>query len=80
MQIIEEEANRANEEQKKHFRNVIMDELGIIQNKLRDMLASNDKVTDIEKLERDEFVIDVLRQQQKIADGEQVCQEIRAKA
>lgn len=44
------------------------------------MLASNDKVTDIEKLERDEFVIDVLRQQQKIADGEQVCQEIRAKA
>ena len=30
MQIIEEEANRANEEKKKHFRNEIMDELEII--------------------------------------------------
>jgi hypothetical protein len=30
MQIIEEEANRANEDKKKHFRNEIMDELEII--------------------------------------------------
>jgi hypothetical protein len=30
MQIIEEEANRANEEKKKNFRNEILDELDII--------------------------------------------------
>lgn len=42
MQIIEEEANRANEEKKKDFRNEIMDELEIIQRKLREMLSAND--------------------------------------
>jgi hypothetical protein len=30
MQIIEEEANKANEEKKKNFRNEILDELDII--------------------------------------------------
>jgi len=36
-------------------------ELSKIKDKLLALLAENDRVTDIEKLERDEFVIDVAR-------------------
>lgn len=36
-----------------------MEELGVIKMKLVDLLEENDRVTDIEKLERDDFVIDV---------------------
>jgi hypothetical protein len=36
-----------------------MSELDVIRSKLNDLLEENEKVTDIEKLERDEFVIDV---------------------
>jgi hypothetical protein len=35
---------------------------------------------DIEKLERDEFVVDVERQEQFVEDGEQVCNLIRQDA
>jgi hypothetical protein len=38
-----------------------MDELEKIQRKLHEILADNEKVVDIEKLERDEFVVDVER-------------------
>ena len=38
-----------------------MQELKVIKNKLHDLLAENEKVTEIEKLERDDFVIDVER-------------------
>lgn len=36
-----------------------MEQLTVIQKKLRDLLSENERVTEIEKLERDEFVIDV---------------------
>ncbi len=36
-----------------------MQELKVIKGKLNDLLAENEKVTDIERLERDDFVIDV---------------------
>jgi hypothetical protein len=39
-----------------------MEQLTVIQKKLRDLLAENERVTEIEKLERDEFVIDVQKQ------------------
>lgn len=38
-----------------------MQELKVIKNKLHDLLAENEKVTEIERLERDDFVIDVER-------------------
>jgi hypothetical protein len=38
-----------------------MQELKVIKGKLVDLLAENEKVTDIERLERDDFVIDVER-------------------
>jgi len=37
-------------------------------------------VTDIEKLERDEFVIDVTRKVKVNQDGERECDEIRKEA
>lgn len=77
MVIIEEEANRANEEKKRQFKTEIMDELEIIQRKLKELLNENDKVVDIEKLERDEFVIDVERQQEFIELGENTCNLIK---
>jgi hypothetical protein len=40
-----------------------MSELAVIKTKLNELLQENEKVTEIEKLERDEFVIDVERSQ-----------------
>lgn len=36
-----------------------MEQLTVIQKKLRDLLGDNERVTDIERLERDEFVVDL---------------------
>ena len=36
-----------------------MSELNVIRQKLNELLDENDRVTEIERLERDEFVIDV---------------------
>jgi hypothetical protein len=57
-----------------------MDELEKIQRKLHEILADNEKVVDIEKLERDEFVVDVERQQEFIELGENTCNEIKQDA
>ena len=43
-------------------------------------MAENDRVTDIEKLERDEFVIDVPRQSKVISEGDKECEDIRKEA
>jgi hypothetical protein len=47
-----------------------MQELNVIKNKLHDLLAENEKVTDIERLERDDFVIDVERGEQINHEGQ----------
>lgn len=78
--IIQQEANRVNEEKKRQFKEEIMNELDIIARNLRKLLDQNDNVADIEKLEREEFVIDVERQQQFLEDGENVCTLIRQDA
>lgn len=57
-----------------------MSELEVIKQKLNDLLDENEKVTDIEKLERDEFVIDVDKAEQVNEDGEKICEEIRKEA
>lgn len=50
-----------NEQRKKTFRSEIMRELNGIKDSLKELLEENERVTDIEKLERDDFVIDVAR-------------------
>ena len=57
-----------------------MQELKVIKGKLVDLLAENEKVTDIERLERDDFVIDVERSEQINQEGESICEEIRMEA
>lgn len=57
-----------------------MSELNVIKTKLNELLEHNDRVTDIEKLERDEFVIDVDKQVEVSNEGEHVCEEIRKEA
>jgi hypothetical protein len=44
---------------KERYKEEVMQELKVIKGKLNDLLAENEKVTDIERLERDDFVIDV---------------------
>lgn len=78
--MIEEEANRANEDKKRQFKTDIMNELEIIQHKLKDLLNENERVVEIEKLERDEFVVDVERQQEFIENGETTCNLIKQDA
>lgn len=54
-----------------------MEELGVIRMKLNDLLDENERVTDIEKLERDDFVIDVEKQKTMVDEGEAICENIR---
>jgi hypothetical protein len=60
--VMQEEFQAANAEKKELFKKKIMEQLTVIQKKLRDLLGENERVTDIEKLERDEFVVDLLKQ------------------
>ena len=57
-----------------------MKDLKGISDSLFALLAENQRVTDIEKLERDEFVIDVNRKVKVNEDGEKECNEIRKEA
>lgn len=74
------EFNKVNEERKDKFKKEIMGDLVKIRNKLQELLAENEKVTDIEKLERDEFVIDTEKRDHFEQQGENVCAEIRNQA
>lgn len=44
------------------------------------LLSENERVTDLERLERDEFVIDVNRRDMVFDEGEKECEEIRNEA
>lgn len=75
-----EEFHRSQEAAKQAFRQQLVGELSQIKDKLNALLAENERVTDIERLERDEFVIDVARQQRVVDEGEKECEEIRREA
>ena len=57
-----------------------MNELHVIRSKLNELLVENEKVTEIERLERDDFVIDVDRSENVNKEGENICEEIRREA
>ena len=57
-----------------------MKELQRIRGGLMELLAENERCTEIEKLERDEFVIDVPRKDKVEEDGVSECDAIRAEA
>jgi len=57
--ILLEEFHRSQEPAKQAFRQQLVGELSQIKDKLNGLLVENERVTDIERLDRDEFVIDV---------------------
>lgn len=57
-----------------------MAELNQIKDSLHQLLAENEHATEIEQLDRDEFVIDVERRDKIVDEGENECQEIRDEA
>ena len=59
---------------------MLVQDLGKIKDKLLALLAENERVTDIERLERDEFVIDVPRKDRVFSEGEKECEDIRREA
>jgi hypothetical protein len=54
-----------------------MKELSKIKDGLMTLIAENDRCTEIEKLERDEFVVDINRKDQVNEEGVKECEEIR---
>lgn len=75
-----EEFHRSQEAAKQAFRQQLVGELSQIKDKLNALLAENERVTDIERLDRDEFVIDVIRSAKVVDEGENECAEIRKEA
>ena len=47
-----------------------MSELNVIRSKLSELLDENSRVSEIERLDRDEFVIDIDKQAQFNVEGE----------
>lgn len=78
--ILQDEFEAEQEQAKETFRQQLMGELNQIKDKLIELLAENERVTDIERLERDEFVIDTLKRDKVEQEGENECEEIRKEA
>ncbi len=79
-EILDEQFRRQQASKKERFREEVMHELHGLKLKLGELLAENEKVTDIERLERDDFVIDVDRSEAANQEGEHICEEIRKEA
>lgn len=75
-----ENFNQAQAAKKEQFKKQIMIELNVIKQRLQELLKENDRVTDIERLERDEFIVDISKQLEFLKNGEDVCEEIRKEA
>ena len=78
-QLMIVEFQKTNEKRKRDFRNEIMRELNGIKTNLRELLEENDRVTDIEQLERDDFVVDVQRKELLEKQSDDLCADIRKK-
>jgi hypothetical protein len=59
---------------------MLVSDLSKIKDKLLALLADNERVSEIERLERDEFVIDVIRKDRVYSEGEKECEDIRKEA
>lgn len=78
--IMIEHFHRSKAASKEAFRQEILADLSKIRDKLTSLLNENHHVTDIEKLERDEFVIDQGREVRYNEEESAVCKEIREEA
>ena len=80
IEILEEEFRQDQEPAKEAFRQTLLSELSNIKDNLMQLLAENEQASEIEQLERDDFVIDCLRRDKIEGEGEQECDEIRKEA
>lgn len=78
--ILEDEFKKEQEDAKEQFRQTLLTELSSIKDNLMTLLAENEQATDIEQLERDEFIVDTNRRDKLETEGEQECEEIRKEA
>ena len=78
--ILLAEFYKSQEGAKLTFKNDLKGDLTLIKDKLCALLAENERVTDIERLERDDFVIDTIRKDKVFTEGETECEEIRKEA
>ena len=79
-QILQEEFTRQQASAKAQFKDNMMQELNKIRQGLMELLAENERCTEIEKLERDDFVIDVNRKDRVERAGDEECDAIRKEA
>lgn len=79
-QILSEEFERKEANAKLEFKDMLVADLSKIKDKLLALLAENERVTDIERLERDDFIIDVDRKERVVTEGEKECEDIRKEA
>ena len=63
-EILEETFHRQQAARRERFREEVKIELEAIRKKLHEILAENQKVSELERLQRDDFVIDVERTEQ----------------
>jgi hypothetical protein len=79
-QILTEELEQQQAASKQAFKESMSGELAKIRAGLMALLAENERVTDIERLDRDEFVIDLSRKTQVEDGGAAECDKIRYEA
>lgn len=75
--IMRDEFERSNQDRKQEYKKTMMNKLSVIQSKLQDLLKENKTVTDIERLLRSEFCIDVDHREGIVKEGEEKCNLIR---
>jgi hypothetical protein len=78
--ILLDHFHKSQAQKKERFKEEIMSELNVIKSKLNELLDENNRVSEIERLERDEFVIDIEKQARSLDEGEQTCEDIRKEA
>lgn len=79
-QILTEELEQQQAAPKQAFKESMAGELARVRASLMALLAENERVTDIERLDRDEFVIDLPRKASVEEAGASECDKIRSEA
>lgn len=78
--LLEEESRKAREKEKNHMQQQAKESLFRIREDLKELLRINKNAEDIEKIERDEFCLDLEARTRIISEGEQSVEAIKKAA
>jgi hypothetical protein len=78
--ILEEENRKAREDEKYHTQKNMKERLMAIGNELKRLLLKNKDAQDLEKIERDEFCLDLELRQKLLTEGEKEVESIKKDA